>query len=101
MALVLALPILWACFDDEMEAYMPLVMRNWIRAAYEIIRQLELQENPVKKVLLVVSGAKWEVHIDEIADMGELDGGNNRAQVGARNINAANLQAIYAQNMAL
>ena len=26
VALVLALPILWACFDDEMEAYMPLVM---------------------------------------------------------------------------
>ena len=60
---------------------MPPEMRNRILTAYENIRQLEPQENPVKKVLFVVSGAESEVHIDEIADMGELDGGNNGAQV--------------------
>ena len=42
-----------------------------------------------------------EVHINEIADMGELDGGNNGAQVGARNIHDANFRALYSQNMAL
>ena len=101
VAVVLALPILWACFDDEMEAYMPPEMRNRIRAAYLLIRRLEPQENPVKRILLVISGAEWEVHIDELADLGEPDGGNNGVQVGARNINEANFLALYAQNTAL
>lgn len=49
VALVLALPILWAAFDDEMEAYMPATLRNRIRTAYEYIRQLDVTVNPVKK----------------------------------------------------
>lgn len=48
-------------------------MRNRIWAAYETIQLLEPEENPVKKILLVVSGHDAEVHIDEIADM-DVDG---------------------------
>jgi hypothetical protein len=103
VVLVLALPILWACFDDEMVAYMPAVMRNRIRAAYENIRQLEPEVNPVKKILLLVTGVDAEVYIDEINDM-DVDGGVNNAagnaaaaQAGARNGAEANHRALYAQ----
>jgi hypothetical protein len=77
---VLALRLLWAALDDEMEAYMPArVLRYRIRAAYETIRQLELEVNPVKKILCVVTGFEAEVHIDEISEM-DLEGGNDWAQ---------------------
>ena len=38
--LALARPIIWACFDDQVERYMPGPMRNRIRDAYTVIRQL-------------------------------------------------------------
>jgi hypothetical protein len=77
---VLALRLLWAALNDEMEAYMPArVLRYRIRAAYETIRQLELEVNPVKKILCVVTGFEAEVHIDEIGEM-DLEGGNVWAQ---------------------
>ena len=66
-----------------MEAYMPADMRNRIRAVYEIIRQLEPEDNPVKKILLVVAGYDAEVHIKEITDM-EGDGKQRPAQRGTR-----------------
>ena len=49
VALVLALPLVWAAFDNDMENYMPATLRNRIRTAYEDIRQLDIAENPVKK----------------------------------------------------
>ena len=78
---MLALPLLWASLDDEMEAYMPARARNRIRAAYEttIRQQLEPEVNPVKKILYVVTGFEVEVHIDEINEM-DLDGGNDGAR---------------------
>ena len=103
VALVLALPILWACFRDEMEDYMPPAMRTRIRAAYGIMRLLEPEVNPVKKILLVVTGSESEVHIDEVdMDFDPCDhgaGGNNAVQHGAGA--DANFRALYAQNTVL
>ena len=78
VALVLALPILWACFDSTVEGKMPGQMRNRIRLEYEAIRgpTMEATENPVKKVPLVVTGCEAEVYIDEIVNMDD-DGGNH------------------------
>ena len=98
---MLALPLLWACFDGEMEACMPADMRNRIRAAYETIRLLEPEENPVKKILLGVSGHDAEVHIDEITDMDVNDNNLNGVQGGAANMKEANFKTLYAQNTAL
>jgi hypothetical protein len=53
---------------------MPAAMQNRIRAAYENIRQLEPEVNPVKRVLLVITRVEAEVHIDEINGM-DVDGG--------------------------
>ena len=54
----------------EMEAYMPARLRKRIRAAYETIRQLEPEVNPVKKILCVVSGFEAKApHIDEIDEI--------------------------------
>jgi hypothetical protein len=104
IALVLALPILWAAFDDEMEAYMPATLRNRIRTAYGDIRQLDITENPVKKVLLVVTGEDYEVHIDQVFDAeagNENNGqGNNNNQGQGRGITRQEFQALYAQGIA-
>jgi hypothetical protein len=74
VALVLALPLLWASFDDEMEAYMPSNIRSNIRSAYDVIRTLPPEIAPVTKVLMVVSGHEAMLHIDPIPDFGQLDG---------------------------
>jgi hypothetical protein len=102
VAMVLALPLLWAAFDDEMEAYMPAPLRNRIRAAYATIHQLAAGVNPVRKVLLVVTGHESEVRIDPLfgdSDDDEEAGaifrpGNNRNQTNE-------IRALYAQNLAL
>jgi len=105
VALVLALPILWAAFDDEMEAYMPATLRNRIRTAYEYIRQLDITENQVKKVLLVVTGEDYEVHIDQVFDAkagNENNGqGNNNNQGQGHGITRQEFQALYAQGTAM
>jgi hypothetical protein len=41
-------------------------MRNRIRVAYETMRQLEPEVNPVKKILCVVTGCEAEDHIDKM-----------------------------------
>jgi hypothetical protein len=111
--MVLALPILWAAFDDEMEAYMPASLRNRIRAAYGNVHLPTT--NPVKKVMLVVTGQESQVLIDPLFEEDGSDGddqagddNNNNEQAGVRNNrnrrnrNQGNeIRALYAQNQAL
>jgi hypothetical protein len=116
VATVLALPLLWACFTPDMQAYLPGELRNRIRNAYETVRQLEPEENPVKKIVLVITGEDAEVHIDEVfddeqpppaANQPPHNGGagqpnpqnNNQQQVNHRGIQ--NAAALYAQNTTL
>ena len=100
--MVLALPILWACFADGMETSMPSELQNRICTAYAEIWQLQPDKNPVKKVLLVVSGVDSEVHIDDIGDM-DNDGGECNGNYGhqARNLDANVIRACYSQIMSL
>lgn len=67
----LALPLLWAAMDDDMEGKMPTDLRNQIRAAYNILQPnhaLGAGVNPVRKRLLIVSGQNAAVHIVAIED---------------------------------
>ena len=66
VVMVLAIPLLWAALDHEMEAYMLAPLRNRIRAGYGNIQLLGANSNPVKKVLVVVTGQEGEVRIDQL-----------------------------------
>ena len=121
VALVLALPLLWACLSPDMQAYLPGELRNRICTAYQNICQLEPGENPVKKVLLVITGEDAEVHIDEVFDDNDQPPANNNNNnneiqpqdpqmaanlqpnnnLNTRGIQNANFRALYAQNTAL
>ncbi|KAI2493756.1 hypothetical protein MHU86_20795 [Fragilaria crotonensis] len=105
VSLVLARPILWACFDARMESAMPVELRTRIREAYAGIRVLEADVNPVDRVLLVVTGYENQVHIDEIVgeELGEEDANGTHIVGGTRGgmVNAQHFRALYAQNVAL
>lgn len=84
VALVLALPLLWAAMSPEMENRMPATTRNRIQAAYGLIRTLEEGVNPVQKRLLIVSGGNARVHITVAPGVGGNNGagGGNAGQYG-------------------
>jgi hypothetical protein len=65
VGMTLALPLLWACMEPTMQAFVPADLRQRVRHAYEVIRQLEEGVNPVKKVLLVVYRVEDQLMIDE------------------------------------
>jgi hypothetical protein len=65
VALVLAKPLLWMLFSSE-KNYLPRAIRDRVEAAYNNIRLLPAGENPVNKILLVVSGNEGEVYLDEV-----------------------------------
>jgi hypothetical protein len=105
VASVLALPLLWADFENDND-YLPRGMTDRIREAVRQVSQLPDNENPVKKAMLVISGNEGELYLDELDgdDGGDGDGGGSRVtNTGARQ--AANdrerMQAIYAQMTSL
>lgn len=120
VATVLALPVLWACFNPAMQDYIPQVLQNRVQNAYETIRRLAPEENPVKKIELVITGGDNGVHIDEIFDEEEpqphvpvnnnenpqlanppINNNNDNNNQNNRTRQNANFQALYAQNTAL
>ncbi len=71
VAMALALPILWICFEEDTTIGLPPErMQTQIRETYENIRQLEPGVNRVQRDLMVVSGFENEVRIDEIYAVG-------------------------------
>jgi len=74
VALVLGRALLWLVFEDS-DGYLPEELQNQVKSAYQIVpgQQLAVNENPVKKVLLVVTGDEDEVHIDKLGG-GDDDG---------------------------
>jgi hypothetical protein len=113
VALVLALPLLWACFDDEMEAYMPTPIRNAMQHAYNEIQHLPqnvVPPIPVKKTLLIVSGSDATLRIDSLVqEICQVDGnanaaggnGNVQPMTMMTNQTNATLQALYSQLVSL
>mmetsp|Transcript_3711 Transcript_3711/g.5065 ORF Transcript_3711/g.5065 Transcript_3711/m.5065 type:complete len:468 (-) Transcript_3711:47-1450(-) len=98
---VLALPLLWAAMDPEMEGRMPEGMRTRIENAYNNQRVLGEGLNPVRKRLLIISGQNARVMINVVpdGDAGAIGGGGGGA-IG-QGMNGDNGQAIHARLHAL
>jgi hypothetical protein len=98
IALTLARPLLWACMDNDRRHYVPSGIRNHVQNAYQNLpNHLPDNENPVKKILLVVSmSLNDSVNIDDAAAAG---GGDNNGAGGAQDNNQIN--AMLRQDNAL
>jgi hypothetical protein len=97
IAIVLALPLLWAVCNDERPVWVPEAIRARILAAYsEVDRLLPVGENPVKRVPLVVTGDDGVVYMDKIGEQREGGGAGNRT-VRLGDNSADQLMAIYSQ----
>lgn len=123
VSLVLAKPVLWACFDPRLESFVHEGIRMRVRQEYQRIRVLEADVNPVERVSLIITGYESEVHIDEIVGLedlidaasqdGEQQGTNDTGASGATrrasNNNARSVlsssvehfRALYSQSMAM
>ena len=69
IALVLALPLLWAALDSSMEERMDPNQREYIQEEYAKISTLPEGVNPVVKVCLSVWHHQTELHITEVEPM--------------------------------
>lgn len=107
VALVLGRALLWLVFEDhntDGESYLPddLVDQVWV--AYRDIpgRVLPLIENPIKKILLLVTGDEGQVYIDELgggdddAAVNE-DGSDNTGRRTRRRIERDEIRALQSQ----
>ena len=110
VSLVLAKPVLWACFDDRLQSFVPEHIKERVCRDYQHIRVLDENVNPVKRVLLIISGFESELHVDEVVgleeifDGNEVDGERGGGHGNARNVLANNrehFRVLYAQNMSL
>jgi hypothetical protein len=103
VALVLGRALLWLVFEDR-DGYLPEELDDRVKLAYRDIpgRTLPLIENPIKKVLLVVTGDEGEVYIDEVGggdddDENENDGSDNVGRRTRRRIERDEIRALQSQ----
>jgi hypothetical protein len=84
VALVLGRALLWLVRDDT-NHYLPEDLSNRVFLAYRDLpgRTLPLGINPIKKVLLIVTGDKGEVYIDELGEEEYNDGMNEHGSNNA------------------
>lgn len=73
IALVLGKALLWLVFSEE-NSYVPDEARERIRQAYNVIRQLPENVNPIEKILMVVTGDDAEVYFNEVGQAAGGDG---------------------------
>jgi hypothetical protein len=98
VAIVLALPLLWAVSEDERPVWVPEAIRSRILTAYSaVVRLLPIGENPVKRVPLVVTGDDGVVYMDEIGGNAQGDGGAGNRTVRLGDNTGDQLMAIYSQ----
>jgi hypothetical protein len=101
VALVLGKALLWYIFDADGDGDVPTVVKQRVQNAYVHIQVLPDGTNPVKKVLIVITGHEGEVYMDEIPDEG---GDNNDVAVGGGFVDRpirGHLLAVYSQLMSL
>ncbi|KAI2507360.1 hypothetical protein MHU86_7080 [Fragilaria crotonensis] len=102
VALVLAPPVLWAAFEDSMESYMPVNLRNRIQTAYNALEnRLPVGQNPVQRIPIIVTGHDDQVFITEVFPDEDIDRVNDARNLAA-NIGAGGgrddlLRAVHAQ----
>lgn len=96
---VLALPLLYACLNDDLMDCIPLTLSSRIQEAYGRIRVLDEGVNPVKKVRLRIRRLQDQLCIDEIADDDDDTNaaGNEREQNDNTNIILLQMQQIQSQ----
>ena len=92
---VLGLPLLWACLDEGYSSRIPLWLRNRVSLAYDLIRILPPDVNPVKKILLVVYNVQGQLNIQEVIEGFE---GLNRNNNGNNNNSNDQLNALLLQH---
>jgi len=74
---VLALPLLFACLQSELDHLMSQEVRDRVQNAWEQLRgDHEPEWNPVEKVVLQVHRYENELVIDELLSMGDSNGGD-------------------------
>jgi hypothetical protein len=78
LAFLLGKAVLWLTYDESHGEWMPPQMRQSIRTAYEAVRTIADDENPVCKRLVAVTGSDAQVYMEEVeAHEQDLQGGNN------------------------
>lgn len=75
---VLALPLLFACMSDDLVHTVPLRISSRIRQEYEKIRVLDIDVNPVKKVLLEIKRVEDRLVINELVGDADVAGGTQQ-----------------------
>ena len=100
MALVLGCALLWLVWED-CDLYIPneLHQRVWLAYRDTPGRTLPLIENPIKRVLLLVTGDAGEVYIDELVgdDNENEDGSDNAGSRTRQRIERDEIQALQSQ----
>ena len=89
LADVLALPVLWACFDGSYVTKLPPWLVDKVRGAYTLIRVLPADVNPVTKRKLVVYSVSGTLRIDELKENNNNNNNENNNNIH-NNIHLAN-----------
>jgi hypothetical protein len=76
---VLALPLLYACLHPDLMDTVPLTIALPIQQAYERVRVLDTDVNPVKRFHLSITRSQDKLCIDEV-EMIEIDGERQQQQ---------------------
>jgi hypothetical protein len=87
---VLALPLLFACLNDDLLHTVPLTIGTRIRERYETIRVLDAAINPVKRIFLNVYRYQDQVNIDDVVVLDEHGGEQGELQTRRNNNNGGN-----------
>jgi hypothetical protein len=106
VALVLGHALLWLVFEDynvDGECYLPNNFVNQVLLAYQDIpgRVLPLAQNPIKKILLLVTGDEGQVYIDELGGGDDAvvneDGSDNTGRRTRQQIERDEIRALQSQ----
>ena len=92
VAVILAKPLLWACYDANAADLVPPDLRQLIVNRYSLLNRTEAEVNPIRQIRIIPSNHDGVVHMDEIPDEDTADreGGFGRGGQEWRN-------AIYAK----
>lgn len=72
-ALVLSLPLLWCCLNPDIQSYVPPHIVHSVTEKYNSLTDVVAYANPVKKIMLIVSGVEGQLAIDEFCELTDVD----------------------------